>query len=221
MGTDSTAGSTLLCGVPNRAIFANPRVTTKVGVVEYTYKLHDRLNGQVIGLERSADIFADVRMDRFFVWDEDEAFVEGFFAEVLFNHLAIDLSMDLNLTANDKWNVILNQIFTQRRVLSELCRACEGNARDFLVLLGKAYTRFRQQTSRQKIGLEDIYGAAADLYQGDKYSNISSEKPLEDFLDHLVHSIIKDRSLALSWCRIRAVIIHCFLASLVRVSFIH
>ncbi|MBU4273174.1 MAG: hypothetical protein KKA28_15040 [Planctomycetes bacterium] len=176
-----------------RSVFSNPRVTTKVGVVEYTYKLHDRVDDQVIGLERSADIFADVRMDRFFVWDEDQEFVERFFAEVLFNHLTIDLSMYLDMIANDKWDIILNQIFTQRRVLSELCRACEGNARDFLVLFGKAYAIFRQQTSHQKIGLDDVHVAAIDLYQGDKYSNISSEKPLEDFLDHLVHSIIKDK----------------------------
>ena len=175
-----------------RAIFANPKVTTKIGVVEYSYKLHDRVNDQVIGLERSADIFADVRMDRFFVWDEDNAFVETFFAEVLFNHLAIDMPVDITLDAERKHDAILN-LFTQRHVLSELCRASEGNARDFLVLFGKAYAKFRQEGSREKIGLTDIYAASTDLYQGDKYSNISSEKPLEDFLDHLVHTIIKDK----------------------------
>ena len=124
-----------------RAIFANPRATTKVGVVDYAYKLHDRIEDQVIGLERSADIFADVRMDCFFVWDEDEQFVERFFGEVLFNHLGIELGMDLDIDADAKCEIILNQIVTQRRVLSELCRACEGNARDFLVLFGKAYAR--------------------------------------------------------------------------------
>ena len=71
--------------------------------------------------------------------------------------------------------------------------ASEGNARDFLILFAKAHAKYRQQTSRQKIGLEDVHTAAIDLYRGDKYMNISSEKPLEDFLEDLVHSIIKEK----------------------------
>ncbi len=176
-----------------RSMFANSRVTVKIGVVEYAYDLSKRVGEQTIGLERSADIFTDVRMDRFFVWDEDESFVSDFFAEVLYNHLAVELGLDLELESRTKREIILNEVFTQGRVLSELCRASEGNARDFLVLFGKAHAKFRQQTSHQKIGVDDVHLAAIDLYRGDKYSNISSEKPLEDFLDHLVHSIIKEK----------------------------
>lgn len=176
-----------------RSVFATPRITTKIGVVDYTYKLMDRVGDNVIGLERSADIFTDVRMDRYFVWDQDEKFVEQFFAEVLYNHLALELNLPLDRPAEEKIQFLLNLMFTQRRVLSDLCRASEGNARDFLVLCGKAHTRFRQQTGHQKIGLEDVNAASIELYRGDKYSNISTEKPLEDFLNHLVHSIIRDK----------------------------
>lgn len=176
-----------------RAMFANPRVTVKVGVVEYAYELNAHVGEQLIGLERSADIFSDVRMDRFFVWDQDQEFVEQFFAEVLFNHLALELDVSLDLPPNQKCEMILNQIFTQRKVLSELCRASEGNARDFLVLFGKAHKSYRQQSQHQKIGFKDIHQAAIELYRGDKYANISTEKALEDFLDHLVHSVIKEK----------------------------
>ncbi len=161
--------------------------------MDYAYKLNERLGEQVIGLERSADIFTDVRMDRFFVWDQDEAFVEQFFGEVLFNHLAIEYGFDLDVPEKEKTEILQNQMFTQRRMLAELCRASEGNARDFLILFGKAHARYRQQTARQKIGLEDVHAAAIDLYRSDKYTNISSEKPLEDFLENLVHSIIKEK----------------------------
>ncbi len=176
-----------------RAFFANARVTVKVGVVDYAYRLSERIGGQLIGLERSADIFTDIRMDRFFVWDQDEEFVERFFAEVLFNHLVLELDTAQECQPDEKANIVSNQLFTQRRVLSELCRACEGNARDFLVLFGKAHARYRQQTAHQKVGLEDVHSAAIDLYRGDKYANISTEKPLEDFLEYLVHSIIKEK----------------------------
>lgn len=176
-----------------RAFFANPRVTLKIGVVDYTYRLSERIGEQLIGLERSADIFSDVRMDRFFVWDQDQEFVEQFFSEVLFNHLALELGSDMDVPAEQKAAHILNTLFTQRRVLSELCRASEGNARDFLVLFGKGHAKFRQQSGHQKIGLEDVHAAAIELYRGDKYSNISTETPLEDFLDHLVNSVIREK----------------------------
>jgi hypothetical protein len=176
-----------------RSLFASRRITTKIGVVDYAYSLTDRVGENVIGLERSADIFTDVRMDPYFVWDKDDQFVEQFFAEVLYNHLALELDIPLDVSPEQKLQFILNLLFTQRRVLSELCRASEGNARDFLVLFGKAHTRFRQQAKHQKVGLEEVHAAAIELYRGDKYSNISTERHLEEFLVHLVHSVIRER----------------------------
>jgi len=176
-----------------RAFFANPRVTMKIGVVEFAYKLSERVNGQLIGLERSADIFSDIRMDHFFVWDEDKDFVERFFVEVLFNHLALQLNIDLGISSDDKLGHVMSDLFTQRRVFAELCRASEGNARDFLVIFGKAHGKFKQQTVRQNIGLDDVHNAAIALYRGDKYPNISSEGELEKFLDYLIHSVICNR----------------------------
>jgi hypothetical protein len=38
-----------------------------------------------------------------------------------------------------------------------------------------------------------VHAAAIELYRGDKYSNIATERPLEDFLDHLVHSVIREK----------------------------
>lgn len=62
-----------------RAFFPNPRVSMKIGVVDYTYRLDGEYKGSRIGLERSADIFSDIQMDRYFVWDQDTEFVERFF----------------------------------------------------------------------------------------------------------------------------------------------
>src|SRR5438105_1433711 len=62
-----------------RAFFANTSITLKIGVVDYTYRLAQQQGGNLIGLEKSADIFSDIRMDTYFVWDEDRDFVENFF----------------------------------------------------------------------------------------------------------------------------------------------
>jgi hypothetical protein len=176
-----------------RSMFSNKRVTVKIGVVDYTYILSQNVGDNLIGLEKSADIFSDIRMDRYFVWDQHEAFVERFFAEVVFNHLAVEVELPFDTPSEVKAEYIINQLFTQRKVFSEMCRASEGNTRDLLVLLGKAHNRFIQQVGHQKIGLEDVYAAASDLYRADKLSNLTTEKSLEEFLDYLVNDIIRER----------------------------
>ena len=107
--------------------------------------------------------------------------------------MAIELDLPLQTPPESKSEYIINQLFTQRKVFSEMCRASEGNTRDLLVLLGKAHGRFLQQEGHQRIGLEDVHGAASDLYRADKLSNIASEKALEAFLDHLVNDVIRER----------------------------
>ena len=52
----------------------------------------------------------------------------------------------------------------------------------------------------------------------DKYSNISTENPFEDFLDYLVHTIIKDKkSRTFMGSGTRAVTIHCVSAVQARI----
>ncbi len=176
-----------------RAFFSNNRMTLKISVVDYMYRLSERHDGQHIGLEQAADIFSDIRMDRYFVWDEGEAVVEQFFAEVLYNHLATSLDLSLDTEATVKQDIVLSDLFTQVQVFSNLCRASEGNARDFLVIFAKALDEFSRQEGHQRIGLSDVYTASALWYRQDKQTSIASETHLEDFLGHLLNSVIRDR----------------------------
>ena len=164
-----------------RSLFAARQVTVKIGVVDYAYRLTIQHEGSVVGLEKSADIFSDIRMDTHFVWAEESDHVEKFFASLLFNHLALELSLPLEITDDEKFRAIRSDLFTQDRTFSELCRASEGNARDFLVMFGKAHADFRKQASRERIGLPDVQKAAITWYREDKLSNIATESGLEGF----------------------------------------
>lgn len=174
-----------------RSFFSNPRCTIKIAVVDYTYNLAGIHNENRIGLEKSADIFSDIRMDSFFVWDRDEDFVENFFAEVLYNHLATELGVPSDLP--DKHNQVTSSLFTQRKAFSELCRASEGNARDFLVIFGRAHEIFRQSNEHDKISIDNVLKASIEWYRLDKYSNIATESNLENFMEYLVRDVIRDR----------------------------
>ena len=176
-----------------RSFFAAPRTTVKVGVVDYTYRLTDNVGGNIIGLEKSADIFSDVRMDRYFVWDQNAAFVEGFFAELLFNHLALGLNESVVCESTAKANAVRGTMFTQDKVFTELCRASEGNARDFLVIFGRAYADFMREAARERIGLPDVQRAAIEWYRQDKLASIETEPNLQGFLQYLIEDVIRDK----------------------------
>ena len=96
-------------------------------------------------------------------------------------------------TIEESNQLVLNKLFTQERAFVEMCRAAEGNARDMLVLFVKAHWRFCQQESHQRIGLDEVHNASTELYRGDKYSNIATEKHLEEFLEYLITSVIKEK----------------------------
>jgi hypothetical protein len=132
-------------------------------------------------------------MDKFFVWDQDPAFVEQFFAEVIYNHLALELGLEPDASSASKKSFILKTLFTQAPIFSELCRASEGNCRDLLILLGKAYKSLKRAGNRDRIGIEDVKQAASELYKGDKYTHIASEITLEQFLSYLINSVIRQK----------------------------
>jgi len=173
-----------------RSLFASQIVTVKVSVVDYAYQLSTQYNGSTVGLEKSADIFSDVRMDIHFVWAENAQYVEDFFATLLYNHLALEVDLSVELPPPAKIAAIRNSLFTQDRAFSELCRASEGNARDFLVMFGQAYSDFRRQRDHERIGIPDIQRAAISWYREDKLANIATEAGLEGFLKYLIDEVI-------------------------------
>ncbi len=176
-----------------RSFFATNRVTVKIGVVDYTYQLSMQYDGNTIGLEKSADVFSDVRMDRHFVWNEDARLVENFFAELLYNHIGIELALNMSISPEEKVTLLTKEIFTQDRAFSELCRASEGNARDLLVIFGRAYADFSRQASRERVGLPDVQRAAIGWYREDKVGNIVAENGLEKFLEYVISDLISTK----------------------------
>jgi hypothetical protein len=61
-----------------RAFFVKPRICFKICSVTYQTMMTMMVSGGSIGLERGADVFGDIDMDSYFVWDEDPENVEQF-----------------------------------------------------------------------------------------------------------------------------------------------
>jgi hypothetical protein len=112
--------------------FSQPEFVIKIAAVTYQSKMSAEYNGRIIGLETGADVFGDIDLDTYFVWEEDKVGVQLFFAQVLYNHIADSLSWHLDVNPNDKISIIQKTFFTQEDAFVQLCRAAEGNCRDLL-----------------------------------------------------------------------------------------
>jgi hypothetical protein len=176
-----------------KQIFASDRrVVFKIAGVTFQTKLYAEKDGQGIGMEIGADVFSDIDLDGFFLWDEDREGVMTFFSEVLYNHLAEPLGWAMGRSPADKRNHVTSFFFTQERCLQELVRASEGNCRDLLNILRSAYSEFRRGRGA-RIGIDHIATAAKTWYRNAKLANLSRGTRDEEFLNFLIQDVIKNK----------------------------
>ena len=176
-----------------KQIFASERrVVFKIAAVTFQTSLSTHLDGQQVGMEVGADVFSDIDLDSYFLWDENRAGVLTFFSQVLYNHIGEILKWDLSIPATEKRSHITSFFFTQEKCLQELVRASEGNCRDILNILRLAYSEFRRSEGA-KIGIDHVATAAKTWYRNAKLNNISTNTRDEEFLNFLIQGIIKDK----------------------------
>lgn len=113
-----------------RAVNPVPGVSLKILAVNYQCRFTDRIGDHTIGLQRGADIPEVVDLDAYLVPAERSDVAVEFFAQVLSNHLGIELGWDLTATPKKK-QASIEKLFTRRDTFVDLCRAAEGNCRDF------------------------------------------------------------------------------------------
>ena len=182
-----------------RAFFVKPRICFKICSVTYQTMMTMTVSSGEIGLERGADVFGDIDMDSYFVWDEDPENVERFFAEVLYNHLAPGIEQwPLDAAPSHKVDTMV-KCFTQRDGFVELCRAAEGNCRDLLNVFRLSYFEFARDKSASRISIANVKTAARAWYQQDKLRNIVGDDKANEFLHFLVQDVIRGRKSIMDW----------------------
>jgi len=174
-----------------RALLSAQPLFLKLLAVNYQCRFSQRLNGDLVGLERGADIPDIIDLDRYLVYDEKREFVTTFFSQVLFNHLGIELSWELNKPSDEKYQHIITKIFTQERAFIELVRAAEGNARDFLCIFSRSYFDEFRQSRSQAIGIPNIVAAAESWFDREKAANVDAEATARETLEHIMNNVLK------------------------------
>jgi hypothetical protein len=170
-----------------RAILPIQQITVQIAAIEFRSSFRVDFDDMRIGLELGSDISADINLDDYFVYDVNAQTATEFFKELLYKHLkAFAGERDLIEKNSDQ---VINAIFSQDRVFSELVRASEGVARDFINILQLSAMRADQS----KITMNEIRSASKDWFERDKQRNLDTKPRARALLDWIRDSVIERR----------------------------
>ena len=175
-----------LADLIRRTILPVNSLTVKIASIEHRSQfLFLQDHGQYTGLELGADISADLNLDDFLVFDNDQGKAVEFFKNLIFKHYQSEDTSG-EITSPDQ---LIRVAFTQSPAFDEFVRAVEGVPRDALNLIGKAVTK----SFGRKIAMNDVRAAARDWYQQDKANSIRGNQVLSDLLAQIIEDIIGNR----------------------------
>lgn len=191
----------LLAEFLKRTLFVLPRVTVKIAALEYRSRFSEPLerNNQ-IGFEVGADVSSSLELDDYLVYDRNNARTEEVFAQVLYRHLAAEmtragagvsagestayLESQYGIEAPDR---LIELLFASRRPYRELVRAGEGVIRDFIGIFAAAYFDAVRREARA-IDLPAVRTAARSWFASDKEINVRRQH--RDALDRICEEVL-------------------------------
>lgn len=175
-----------LADLLRRTVVTLQKITIKIGAIEHRSVFSiSRPRGEYVGLEVGADIFADLNLDNFLVFDNDQEKATNFFKTLIFAHYK-STSSDLAVLTADEF---ISAVFTQWSAFEEFVRAVEGVPRDALNLASAAATK----AFGEKISVNHVRLAARDWYQQDKSAITRSTPELSTLLAFIVDEVIGKR----------------------------
>lgn len=179
----------LLADLLRRSVMPVRDVSVKIGAIEQRSNFAEPDGaGGYIGFELGADIFADLELDEFMVFGNDEDRAKNFFAELMFRHVASFLSeKDRRQVRNADEFVRL--AFTQRNAFSEFVRSVEGVPRDALNIAILA----AKLAVDDPISVPHIRQAARQWYLRDKEKSVQANTQAIELLHWIIDEVIGAR----------------------------
>jgi len=175
-----------LADMLRRALLNVPKITVKIAAIEYRSLFRiSSSDGAWIGAEVGADIFADLNLDDYMVFNSSADRSSEFFNQLLYRHVGAVLDHPMSLS---EFN---SSAFTEVRAIRELARAAEGVPRDAINIASKAAQRVYGQS--RPIGVPEVRSAADDWFQQDKSASTNGNPSAQDLLAKLRDEVIGHR----------------------------
>jgi hypothetical protein len=180
-----------LADLLRRSVFPITGVTVKIAAIEQRSDFQLRADGgDYLGIEVGADASADVSLDDFMVFDNDEERAQGFFRNLIARHTATvvqDTDLAPYIPTDDAELVRL--AFTERRAFEEFVRSSEGVPRDAINILALA----AQHALEAPISIQHIRVAAKNWYQRDKDKAVGANENAYKLLHWIIDTVIGER----------------------------
>lgn len=168
------------------------RITVKIAAIEQQTNFREQLgSGQLIGIELGADVAANVDLDEFMVFEQNEERSRSFFRGLLFKHITAGQEgvADAAVAALRTDAELIRQGFTDRRAFDELVRAAEGVPRDAINIAARAALR----ASSSKISVPDVRAAARAWFQNDKEAALRGRPEALPLLNWIIDRVIREK----------------------------
>lgn len=178
----------LLADLLRRSVFPVKGLIVKIGAIEQRCKFQNAgSHGDYVGIELGADAAADLNLDDFMVFDNDETKAINFFENLIFKHFRSVALLDHAEIASSR-DLIL-RAFTKQAAFKEFVRATEGVPRDAIYLLSQA----ARDAFDTKISIENVRKAAKTWYQRDKDNAVSANPKAKSLLHKIIDRVIGHR----------------------------
>lgn len=167
------------------------RITLKIAAIEHRTQMKATVpDGDYIGFELGADIAADLDLDDFLVFNNDEAKAKAFFGELFRKHVSlVSQDEELGIDGFADQDEFIREAFTQFNAFDELVRAAEGVPRDAINVGIIA----AQRADDDRIGVPHIRTAAKSWYQRDKESSATADDKARALLVWIIDEVIGER----------------------------
>lgn len=176
-----------LADLLRRIVLTQKHITVKIAAIEQRSQMAIfKEKGERIGLELGADIAAELNLDDFLVFDNNQQRSVNFFKELLFKHFLSSPIAPAYITSADQ---LVGSLFTQTPAFEEFVRAVEGVPRDAVYIFEALLTK----SWGDKFTKENVRVAARDWYNNEK-SKILRERPdLDLLMRRIVDEVIGKR----------------------------
>jgi hypothetical protein len=171
-----------------RCVLPLQRFSVKIAAIEQQSRFQTKTLDGVIGLELGADVAANVDLDEFMVFEQDEDRAREFFIGLFFKHLTTAEGDGVVVEMKSERELV-RQGFTEKRAFDELVRAAEGVPRDAINIAAKAALK----ASSNKIAVPSIRDAARSWYQSDKAGALKGRTDVGDLLNWIIDEVIRGK----------------------------
>lgn len=176
-----------LADLLRRIILPQSNITVKIAAIEQrSHMALSTEDGTRIGLELGADIAAELNLDDFLVFDNNQQKSVAFFRELLFRHFKSSPLAPDNVTTAEQ---LTATVFTMAPAFEEFVRAVEGVPRDAIYIFERLLTK----SWGERFTKEHVRVAARDWYNNEKSKILRERRDLDVLMRRIVDEVIGKR----------------------------